>query len=361
MKKRDLANLRMQNQGLAHPRCATPEEAVSWLGAVQAQEYAFAKWSLGQRVPGNTEPDVTAAIADGRIIRTHALRPTWHFLAAEDARWILKLTSPRVKAFIAYYDRLQELDSKLIGRAKQVLATTLAGGNRRVRKDLTAVLAEAGIAGTGQRIGHVLMHAELDAVICSGGMIGKQHAYALFDDVIPPRPTLEADEALAELTRRYFRSHGPATVQDYRWWSSLTIAEVRRGVAMCAPDIESVEVDGTTYWYIGSREATPEPSPAVHLLQGYDEYFVGHTGDRSVINEAGLVDTLLNRPAFTHALVVDTQVVGHWRRVAAPKAMTVEVQALRQLSKAEHAALENEVQRYGKFVGLPASLQVIEA
>ena len=359
---RAIAHRRLRTQGIAGSRFATAEDVVGWLGAVQSQEYAVAKWSVGQRARGVSEAALDRAIADGTVLRTHVLRPTWHFVLPADIRWMLELTAPRVRAMMASYDRKLELDDALYARSNAAFADALEGGKQLIRKELAVVLLGAGIVAAGQRLGHIVMRAELDAVICSGAPRGKQHTYALLDERAPRARSLPPDDALAELTRRYFTSHGPATLKDYMWWSSLTAGTARRGLEMLDSELERTVVAGRTYWSSATPRGRREPSPTAHLLQGYDEYVIAYSESRSVLNVASLSGLIpVGRVPFTHAVIVDGQFAGHWRRVVRAQAVTIEVQLRASLDGAQRDALEAAVGRYGRFMELPASLAVIHA
>ena len=238
---------RLRDQRLAADPLDTPEDVVGWLGAVQAQEYAEAKWSVGQRLRGGTEARIDAALDAGTIVRTHVLRPTWHFVAAADARWLLRLTAPRVHQLNRYWYRKFELDPDVLARGHAVLTAALSAGAPRTRRELAAALAEAGIPADGLRLGYLLMHAELEQLICSGPRRGRQHTYARFDDRVADTAHVAREQALAELCLRFFRSHGPATVADLTKWSSLTVT-LKAGLALLGGALESrVDDDGTTW------------------------------------------------------------------------------------------------------------------
>ncbi len=218
----------MRTQRWWRTRSETPRDVVRWLGALQAQEFALAKWSIAQRTRGMNRGDVEQAFADGVILRTHVLRPTWHFALGEDLRWLLKATAPRVNTLNAYYNRQHKLDTKLFAKSNSIIAKALEGGAHLTRSELAAVLTRGGIRAAGNRLAYIVMRAELDAIVCSGAMRGKQHTYALLDERIPHGKTLDREEALAELARRYFTSRGPATLNDFARWSSLTAAQVAK-------------------------------------------------------------------------------------------------------------------------------------
>lgn len=349
----EVARERLLTQHLNGAPLESAEAVVGFFGAMQAQEYAYAKWSIGQRTVGLTDAAVDAMLAAGTILRTHILRPTWHFVLPADIRSIMSVTAPRVGVFNRHWLKQAELDPQTLFRCQDVITTALTG-RRLTRKEIQAALVEAGIEASGLRFGLILMQAELDLLICSGGLRGKQHTYALLDELVPASPAVSQEEALADLTRRYFTSHGPSTIADFTWWSSLTVAEVKRGLAMVGPDLERMTLDGTDYWSSSQERADDESDegPRVHLLQGFDESVIGYQKTRSAIDLAGLaVEPIVD--SFYHPMLIDGQLAGFWRRRADKGEVVIETKLLRPLSRAEERALEAEVERYGQFVELP--------
>ena len=228
----DLVRMRLRNQKLARSEFREPGDVVAWLGAAQAQDYPSAKWAIGMRANGITDADVERAFNEGTVLRTHFLRPTWHFVTPADIRWMLTLSGPRVHAVNASYYRKFGLDSATLARSRATLERALQSGTHLTRSELASALRRAGIAADGPRLAYLVMHAELDQVICSGARRGKQFTYALLDQRVQGVATVARDEALAELTRRYFSSRGPATLRDYVWWSGLTVRDARAGIEM---------------------------------------------------------------------------------------------------------------------------------
>lgn len=354
---------RLWRQHLVDNPCATPHEVVAGLGAVQAQEYAGAKWSLGLRLSGAGPGGVTDAALDGAfneglILRTHVLRPTWHFVAPADIRWLLALTGPHVHRINGTMYRRLELDDALLRRGQEVLRGALHEGRSLTREELGAALAQAGIAATGQRLAYIVMAAELDGVICSGPRRGKQFTYMLLDERAPVAGAPQArgmdrDEALAELTRRYFRGHGPATERDYAWWSGLTLSDVRRGIGMVRQDLAQEVVDGTAYWFTPS-EAPPKTSDcAALLLPTYDEFLMGFAG----ASRAGGVDP--QTLAFDSTIVVDGRIVGTWRREVEKGTVILEVVPLAPFS-ASDARLPAAGERFAAFLQLPVEVRAVQ-
>jgi hypothetical protein len=353
----DIAQQRLHNQRLVGPRCQRPEDAVRWLGAVQSQDYAGAKWALAQRTKGATDAALDDLFAAGAILRTHVLRPTWHFVLPDDIRWLLALTAPRVQAATASYYRRLELDEPLLRRCHALLAAALQGGKHLTRRELGEALRAGGVALDAPRLGFVTMHAELEALICSGPRRGKQFTYALLAERAPEARTLDRDEALAELTGRYFASHGPATAHDFSWWSGLTVAEARTGIELATPRLAQETLDGTTYWFAPPLTTARAEPPVVHLLPNYDEHIVAYKDHGPSLDPAIRHRLVPDDPALmVHLVVIDGLVAGGWRRTVKKHEATITTSLLRPLGSAEQAALQVAVEEYGRFLGLPVTV-----
>ena len=342
---------RLHTQRLAGGRFVRPAEAVRWLGAMQAQEFAEAKWSIAERVEGCTDADVEEAFARGEILRTHVLRPTWHFVTPADIRWMLRLTAPRVHAANRYMYRRLDLSEETLGRSHEVIAAALGNGEPRTRTELADALARAGIVADGLRLGYILMHAELDELVCSGPRRGKQQTYARLDQRAPQTQELTRDEALAELTRRYFTSRGPASVQDFAAWSGLTVADARAGVRMAGQGLEARADESGTTWIGGAADGAF--APGAYLIPMYDEMGVGYKELRMVLAEPPPREGMLSRP-----IVIDGRTVGSWKRTLSKRAVTIEATLFTELSAADRSALEAVVERFGRFIELPAALEL---
>jgi hypothetical protein len=363
---RAIAHARLRNSRLVGPRLETPDEVVRWFGAVQSQDIPGALWALARRMPpGPTIEDVGRAMDDGRIVRTHALRPTWHFLAPDDVRWIQSLTGQRVHQANGTIYRRLGLGPGEFGRAEAAIVEALRGGRALTRAELAAAVAPTGIdLSDNLVITHLAMHAELEAIICNGPRRGSQATYRLVDERIPPAPAVAPADALRELTIRYFRSHGPALAHDMAWWSGLTVSAVREGIALAGDALEGRRVDGKDYW-AAAGAFDPEPNlvaaPHVLLLPNYDEALA------SFVDYSPMMDDALPRARNVgdvlgvHIVVRDGFVVGGWRRTLGTKHVTVTVTLLIPLTRPELDALATEAEAYGRFVGLPVDLQVAMA
>lgn len=322
---------------------------------MQAQEHAEAKWSIAERTRACTDADAEEAFGRGEILRTHVLRPTWHFVTPADIRWLLELTAPRVHAANRYWYRQSGLDDAVLARSHEVFRGALEAGEPLLRKELAEALTLAGVEeAKGLRMGYIAIHAELEGLICSGPRRGRQHTYMLLDERVPEAEKLTREQALAALTLRYFQSHGPATVKDFSWWSGLTVADVKAGLEAVGDELESEQGDDGKPWF-SSPQSGPGGGPAAgaYLIPMYDELGVAYKDLRMVLAEPPPREGLLERP-----IVIDGETVGSWRRTATKRSVTIHATLFTSLGKAQAAALDAVVERFGAFAELPASLEL---
>lgn len=354
---RDICRWRLAGQFLTTEGAASPADLVRTLGAVQAQDYAGAKWALAQRLRDATEATVEREIDAGRVLRTHVLRPTWHFVAAEDIRWMLALTGPRVSAAMGPMNRRLELERAIFRKSHAVLEKALSDGRNLTRAELRAALERAGLApGTGQRLGHLVMQAELDGVLCSGPRRGKQFTYALLEERVPVTRKLTNDEALRELTRRYFATRAPASAHDFAWWSGLTVAQAKRGIEMLGAELERVTVADVPYWRGADRRPARRASSA-HLLPNYDEYFIGYRDRRAIGVRLGSTSPVMVTSALVpHVIVVDGQLVGTWKRTLTGAGVTVTLRYLTRVTEPERRRVVKAARAFGDYLERPLEL-----
>ena len=354
MNKSEIPLRRLLNQGLIQADFKTPAEVAQWLGAVQAQDFLGAKWGVGLRLKDATEKQVDKAFTSGEILRTHLLRPTWHFVTAKDIRWILELTRGRVHAVNAYMYRKLELDHAVFKRSETALLKALQGCRQLARDELREVLQNAGINTEGElRMGYLMMHAELEGLICSASRIGRQFSYALLEERVPAAKSLTREEALTELARRYFDSRGPATVQDFAKWSGLMVAEARLGLEPFKSRFQSEVRDRDVYWFPDTTPDGKLRSPKALLLSIYDEYISGYKDRRDIAGARVSEKLIAQGNALGHVIVIDGQIVGTWSRTFTARAVTIETNSFRSLTKDEKRAVAAEGSRYGEFFGLP--------
>ena len=375
-----LRELRLRVQGLRSPVDGSAPEVVRRFVAVQAQEFVPAQWGLAARVPHERRPDaaaVAAALDAGEILRTHVLRPTWHFLHPDDARWVLELSAERVHRSNATYYRRTGVGEPDAVRALDLVAASLAGGHR-TRAELTAALDAGGMSKAGLGFTYLMMLAELDRIAISGANVGRQRTYAAFDERVPPSTPKPREEALAELAARYLAARGPATDRDFAAWSGFTLGDTRRAFADVADTaggrIETIDIDGATHWLdaatvAGSRTAAAvaatagdgagagSETPVVDLLQAYDEYIMGYAAPRAYLQPPGR-STPETAEFPMHALVIDGMMCGRWAPVVEAKRARVRIVPWRRYSAAEERALAASVAEVERFLGVPVTVEV---
>lgn len=357
----DVTAVRLRNQRLVPPAFHDPVDIVRWLGAVQSQDFPSAKWGLGLRGTGFTDADVELAFTKGDILRTHVLRPTWHFVTASDIRWMLKLTAHRVQAICASYYRNVGIDATLLAKSARVFERALGGGQALTRSELGMALGRAGLRVTLRQMGFFMLNAELEGLVCSGPRRGKQITYALLDERAPKGQVLSSDEALAELTRRYFTSHGPATVKDCSWWSGLTMREITRGIEILGPALVSREIEGLTCWFVEAKPARRPATPSAHLLPNYDEFLIAYQDRQFCKRASGPHMNELGRDMFGHHLIVDGRLAGSWKRSERSGSVNIAIATYGRMSRAESAAIRSAAERLGAFVGLPVVTTIATA
>ena len=351
---RALVRERMRRQQLIRQDIPGAAALVAWMGAVQAQEYEPARWGLGLRLRGAPgAADIERDLSRGAIVRTHALRPTWHFVAARDLSWIQALTGPHVQRRMATYHRYFALDPPALTRAMSAIERALTDQSGLTRAELGSHLRTIGIDATGQRLAHIAMHAELEGLICSGPRRGRTPTYALAATRVSRTRRRSQDRALGELTRRFFQSHGPATIRDFVWWSGLPTADARRGLEI----VRGVPVDlhGHRYWTVDgiaagiARRGARRGKPVAHLLPIYDEYLVAYR-DREAVPHGPSTVRDGGRPVlFQHAILIDGHVAGTWRTPPPGRGGAISIVPLRTLHAGERDAIDHAADRYRRF------------
>ena len=337
---------RLSNQRLSFTEFEQPADVVRWMGAVQAQEFHAAKWALALRMRDATSAGIQEAFDRGEILRTHVMRPTWHFVTPEDIRWLLQLTAPRVNVASGSGYRRFEIDDAVCKKTRRVFTKVLQGGKQLTRAELKAALNGAGIdANNSIRMGHILLRAELDGLICSGPVRGKQFTYALFEERVPAAERIDPDEALVRLTLRYFRSHGPASLHDFVWWSGLTTADARRGLALAEGELRKVDV----YWSAANPSNFSISKARANFLPQYDEYNVAYK-HRALVVPPGT--TTWNQ--LGPGVIVDGIIVGTWTSRLDHEFVLIEVTPSQPLKQTERRAIANAADRYGAYFELPA-------
>lgn len=348
---------RLHNQRIAGAGFDTAAEVVAWQGAVQAQDYLGALWGIGLRMETATEADVEQALADRTIVRTWPMRGTLHFVPAEDVRWMLALLTPKVIAGSARRHAELGLDDKTFARSRDLFAQALQGGKQLTRAELGEALEAAGIATAGQRLYHILGLLAQEGLICFGVRQGRQQTFVLLDEWVPRTRSMAREEALAELARRYFASHGPATDRDFAWWTGLTLGDARAGLELAGPQLAQEEIGGQSHWWSPSTTVNDDLVATAWLLPAYDEYMVGVTDRSAMLDADGVKHTEAGHSILMPAIVIRGQMVGTWRRTVNKRSIVIELNPFAPLTAAEMQWVEAAADRYGAFFGLPAEVK----
>jgi hypothetical protein len=356
MKTDEVARLRLSNQGMGAGRFKNPADAVRWFGAVQAQDYLGSLWALGLRLPGSDEASVERAVADRSIVRTWPLRGTLHFVAAEDVRWFLDLSGARTIAREAGRYRQLGLDEATFAKSGRVIARALEGGRQLTRAELADALEREGVATEDQRLIHLLNRSALEGLTCYASRRGKQFTFALLDEWVPPSKGLSREGALAELAGRYFRSHGPATLEDFVWWSGLKTADAREGLETARPRMELEVIEGRTYWLSSSKTVVAEVKSVAQLLPAFDEYTVAYKDRGAVLHPSHTRRPDAATAVLGPTAILDGRAVGTWKRTLKGGSVVIETSLWTTLKRAERSALDEAARRYGEFLGLDAEV-----
>jgi hypothetical protein len=354
----NIPHLRLKNTGLSGAPFESPEDVVAHLGAVQSQDFAAAKWALGMRMRHGTDKSVEKAFDDGRILRTHVLRPTWHFVMPEDIQWMLELTALHVKKKLATNDRKLNITGEVLAESQALFEKALEGNNHLTRAELADHLERNGIVARGQRLGHIVAHAELDAIICSGPKRGKQFTYALLEERAPMVKKMDRGESLAKLALTYFTGHGPAQIQDFAWWSGLSTKVASEGLNLVRSKLISIDLSGKTYWFssedkgMGTDPPTEHQHPVIRafLLSIYDEYSIAYKDRGDISDERDIERMISLGNALTAIIILDGKVAGTWKRVLKKNTVEIGSHPFKKLNNSEQEAVVEAARQYGKFL-----------
>ncbi|MBE5033319.1 winged helix DNA-binding domain-containing protein [Gallalistipes aquisgranensis] len=316
MERETIIGMRMRAQRLADSPCVRPEELVAWMGAVQAQDRDMARWAVGMRLQDGTLNGVRRAADEGKIIRMHMLRPTWHYVAAEDVRWMAALSARRIRSAVDSLVRShrQDISGRMFARCNDLIARTLEGGRHRTKAEIAEELGRAGIAATPLHVTYYLMRAETDGVVCSGPDRDGKSTYALLDERVPRMPLLSREEALARLAEVYFRSHAPASLADFLWWSGLSLTEAREAVALLGDSLVRERSAGREWLVHDSCRGGGLSGGGVLLLPAYDQYLIGYKDRSDVLDDCYRARAFNAWGIFRPVVLVGGRVAGNWTR-----------------------------------------------
>jgi len=357
MNASDILQIRLNSQMLLPGTSRSVHDVVSRMGAMQAQDYPSMKWAIGSRALGSTEQEVEAALDSGELLRTHVLRPTWHVVSPEDIRWMLELTAPRIRDKMKPRDAQLGLTPAIINQSKTILIKAMQDGTHKTKEELNVLWNQASIPTTEYRDAHLLMHAELDGLVCSGTSVGKFRTYALLEERAPIKQTITRDEALANLAIRYFTGHCPATLQDFIWWSGLTVGDAKQALASVQSEFHAETVGTQTFLFPNDRTDFNMEKGIVHLLPAFDEFIIAYQDRTAALVPEQFQKIVSSNGVFRPALLLDGKVVGVWKRASKRDKLDIEITTFEVLKPMIDSKIREAFLQYGRFHGLKAEIR----
>ncbi len=351
MNQSDIAKLRLFNQQITAKKFTSAKEIVAWMGAMQAQDFPMAKLAVGVRLPNATDKMIEAALDKGEILRTHLMRPTWHFVSADDIYWMLELTAPQIIASMKFREKWLGLTNTILAKSNRVIEKALTPDKHLTRDELVAELTKAKIRTDENRASHLFMQAELEGLICNGKTNGKKQTYALLEKRVAKKKILGREKSLAVLAQRYFSSHAPATVQDFSWWSGLSMTDARNALDMIKSKLVTKTINGNTYWLPDSF-SLPQKNNSIFLLPAYDEFLISYADRSASIAEKHQRVSVSANGIFHPPIVIDGRVTGLWKRTIEKKRLVVETNFFRAHSKKEKQTIYYAAEGLGRFLGV---------
>jgi hypothetical protein len=350
MTSNEISNARLISQKIAVPEFNTAKEIVSWMGAIQAQDYSMAKWAIGARLSDSSDKNIERAIDKGEIIRIHVLRPTWHFISADDVYWMLKLSSAKIKSSFKSRHKELGLSESIITKTRDIIEKTLSNGLSLTRNELTNEFHKAKIKTDGNRMSHILFRAEMDGTICSGPTINNKQTYSLLYERVQHKKELSRDESLAELAKRYFISRCPATLQDFIWWSNLSVTDARKAIDSVKSDFIVEIIGSRKYWIPNSFSGAGPGKTSVHLLPAYDEFLISYRDRSSSLSLIHNKKTVSDNGIFHPTIIVNGQVAGLWKRSIQKNKVIVEFDFFKSPGKSTKRLIDKKATLFGQFL-----------
>ena len=346
----EIPYLRLYKQQIIGSKFRSPKEIVGWMGAIQAQDFGMSKWAVGVRLSGATEQRVALAIDEGDIIRTHLMRPTWHLTSSEDIYWMLELTVPQIKAVMKFRDKVLELDPAIYEKTNFIIANALQGGKHLSREELTLELEMANIPTDYNKVTHFFMRAEIDELVCSGKTINNKSTFALLSERVPQVIRFSREESASKLALSYFLSHGPATLQDFIWWSGLPISLSRQALESIKSKLVSEKIENQTFWFPDSLSIPAPDKNTVFLLPAYDEFTISYRDRTASLALDMHRKAISSNGIFRPIVVINGEVGGLWRKSTQKDKIRVEVNLFQPVSNSIKEQIEAGAAQYGRYL-----------
>jgi hypothetical protein len=346
----EISKYRLISQKIAATEFKTAREIVSWMGAMQAQDFSMAKLAAGIRLSGSTEAEIEASFNKGEILRTHLMRPTWHFVSAEDICWMIELTAPLIKPLLKSRNKELELTDVIFTKSNLIIEKSLSGGISLSRDDLAKELNLAGIKTDANRLSHILLNAELEGIICSGPIKEKKLTFNLLIDRVRTSRHLSRDESLFELADRYFRSHCPATLKDFVWWSGLSKKEAKMAMESVRHNFVVEIIDSMEFLFPDSFKDDVSENTSVYLLPAYDEFLISYKDRSASLSLADNRRAVSVNGIFYPVVIVNGQVEGLWRRSVKNNKAIIEVTLFTRPDRTKRELIAKKAAMVGQFI-----------
>ena len=347
---------RIYNQQISKSKFKTPAEVLSWLGGIQGQDFSGAKWSIGLRLQNFTESEIEQEINKMTIVKSWLMRGTLHFAASKDIRWLLELLAPKIIKGGAGRFKQLELDDSTFKKSRKLIIKFLKNRNQYTRNEIFTMLNKSGISTAGQRGIHILWKFALDRLICYGPIIAKQQTFVLLDEWMPDTKNVERSRALAELAKIYFFSRGPATLQDFVWWSGLKISDAQIGLDAIMKNLDKEILDGIVYWY-KPIESVNKKNIGTFMLPGFDEYLLGYKNKYGTLDQKYIQLICPGKNGlFNPTIINDGQLIGIWKRVFKKNMVIVAPEPFTQFSEVEKKSITKSANLFGKYLEMPVEI-----
>ena len=344
--------IRLYSQQLANPALDNPKEVVKWMGAMQAQNYSMVKWAIGIRMKSGNINTVNEALNKGEILRTHVMRPTWHLVAAEDIRWMLKLSAQRIKSANESFGRNLEITEELYIRCNRLIEKILTGNKNLTKQELGEELTKAGIIINIPRLTRFLARAETDGIICSGIDKGNKATYALLEERVPPVKEIHKEEALRLLAQRYFRSHSPASLQDFVWWSGLPVTEARKAIDFIESELVKERFASYEWLIHSSCSNQPAHGDIIHFLPSYDEYIISYKDRTSILDIENYPKAFTRYGVFFPVILHNGRISGNWNKNIRKGKISLEISFFEPDSSIKPELLQTARDKYKTFYSI---------
>ncbi|MDL2283447.1 winged helix DNA-binding domain-containing protein [Odoribacter sp. OttesenSCG-928-G04] len=345
----ELLSIRLYNQLLTTHSLKEPQEIVSWMGAMQSQSLDLAKWAIGTRLENKTMKDIDEALGCGQVIRTHILRPTWHFVSAEDIHWMFDLSSPRLRPIYQSYARMQQVDEKVIYRMIPRLEKMLQGGKHFTKQEITECFASQGIHLELDVLNQVLQYAEMEGLLVNGALRGKQQTFTLLTELAPRTVTLCKEEALERLARKFFNSHAPASINDFAWWSGLSLTECKQAIGLVKDDFICERINGRDFWMRNDTQTPPVNENSALLLPPFDEFVVSYKDRSELIDKEHYGKVMTKNGLFSPTVMLNGEIIGSWKKATLKGKTKIELSFFEKTAKKTEALFESEIRRIENF------------